>query len=146
MTQRISAQAGVTQVVKLRPDTSPAQVEVLRGYCGTARAVYNILLFRLKVNMSQRAAERSYGIADADLTPATSWHKFSLEKLLRDNRDSWVPWWREVPWQVLDLPAQQLATGLARFKTGAGRFPSVKRKRGPGAGLVPVTFRAKDTT
>jgi putative transposase len=146
MARRISAQVGVTQVVKIRLDPTPAQAEVLRGYCGTARGVYNTLLFRLRANLGQRAAERSYGIADEDLTPALSWHKYSLEKLLRENREQWVPWWREVPWQVRDVPAHQLATGLARFKTGAGRFPSFKRKHGPGAGLVPVTFRGKDTT
>jgi putative transposase len=145
MARRITSQAGVTQVVKLRLDPTPAQVEVLRGYCGTARAVYNILLFRLRANLGQRAAERSYGIADGDLTPALSWQKYSLEKLLREHRDDWLPWWREVPWQVLDVPAHQLAVALARFKTGAGRFPTFKRKHGPGAGLVPVTFREKGT-
>ena len=43
------------------------------------------------------------------MTPARSWHKFGVEKLLRGNREQWVPWWDQVPWQVLDLPAQQLA-------------------------------------
>lgn len=121
-------------MVKIRLDPTAAQVEVLRGYCGTARAVYNILLFRVRANLRQRAAERSYGIADGDLTPAVSWHKYSLEKRLRENRDQWVPWWREVPWQVLDGPAHQLATGLARFTTGAGRFPpsSASTARAPG--------------
>jgi transposase len=46
-----------------------------------------------------------------------------------------------MPWQVLDVPAQQLAVALGRFNAGQGRFPTFKKKRGASAGLVPVTFR-----
>jgi putative transposase len=138
---RIATGLGVTQVVKVRLVPTPSQATVLAGYCGTARAAYNTLLYRVTANLSQRASERSYGLTGVDLTPAVSWHKFGLEKLLRDNREQWVPWWDQVPWQVLDGSAQQLAAGLARFKTGHGRFPTFKKKRGADAGLVAVTFR-----
>ena len=74
--QRIRSDVGVTQVVKLRLEPSAAQVELLRGCCGTARAAYNILLYQVRANLGQRAAEKTYDIADADLTPALSWHRF----------------------------------------------------------------------
>ena len=135
----------MTQVVKVRLLPTASQATVPAGYCGTARAAYNALLYRVKANVAQREAERSYGLVGDELTPALSWHKFGLEKLLRGNREQWVPWWDQVPWQVLDLPAQQLAAGLARFKAGQGRFPTFKKKHGVGAGLVPVTFRGTDT-
>ena len=144
MPVRISADQGVTQVVKLRLDPSSAQVELLRGYCGTGRAAYNTLLWHVRANLGQRAAEKTYGIADADLTPALSWHKFGLEKLLRANRDAWLPWHAQVPYLVLDRAAHQLAAGLAKWKSGTGRFPRFRKKHGVGAGLVPVTFKEKD--
>jgi len=144
VTARIPADVGVTQVVKLRLNPSDAQVELLRGYCGTARAAYNVLLWHLRANLGQRAAERTYGIADEDLTPALSWHKFGLEKLLRANRDAWLPWHPEVPYLVLDRQAHQLAAGLAKWKSGTGKFPLFRKRHGEGAGLVPVTFKEKD--
>jgi putative transposase len=138
---RIAAHAGVTQVVKVRLEPSPAQVALLSGYCGTARAAYNTLLYRVKANLAQRDSERSYGLASEELTPALSWHKFGLEKLLRTQRKQWLPWWADVPWQVLDAPAHQLAVALGRFNAGHGGFPTFKKKHGAAAGLVPVTFR-----
>jgi putative transposase len=145
VTVRISSDLGVTQVVKLRLNPSGAQVELLRGYCGTARAAYNTLLFQVKANLGQRAAEKTYGVADQDLTPALSWHKFGLEKLLRANRDCWLPWHAQVPYLVLDRQAHQLAAGLAKWKTGSSQFPRFRKKRGVDAGLVPVTFKEKDS-
>ena len=142
--QRIRSDVGVTQVVKLRLEPSPAQVELLRGYCGTARAAYNILLYQVRANLGQRAAEKTYDIAEADLTPALSWHRFGLEKLLRENRAQWLPWHEQVPYLVLDRPAHNLAAALARWKSGAAKFPRYRKKHGPGAGLAPVTFKEKD--
>jgi hypothetical protein len=51
----------VTQVVKLRLEPSTAQVEPLRGYRGTARAAYNILLHRVRANLGQPLP----GVSDA---------------------------------------------------------------------------------
>ena len=141
---RIRSDQGVTQVVKLRLNPSRAQVELLLGYCGTARAAYNTLLFAVKANIGQRDAEKTYAIPDADFTPAVSRHKYGLEKLLRANRDTWLPWHAQVPYMVLDHQAHQLAAGLAKWKSGTAKFPRYRKKRGNGAGLVPVTFKEKD--
>lgn len=146
MPVRISADQGITQVVKLRLEPSSAQVELLGGYCGTGRAAYNTLLWQLKANLGQRAAEKTYGIADVDLTPALSWHKFGLEKLLRANRDVWLPWHAEVPYMVLDRAAHQFAAGLTKWKAGTAKFPTYKKKHGVGAGLVPITFKETGAT
>ena len=141
---RISAGQGVTQVVKLRLNPSRAQVELLAGYCGTARAAYNTLLFQVKANLGQRVAERTYDIPDANLTPGLSWHRYGLEKLLRENRGTWLPWHAQVPYLVLDRQAHQLADGLKKWKAGTAKFPRYRKKRGDGAGLVPVTFKETD--
>ena len=45
---------------------------------GAARLAYNHGIGRAVANLNQRAAERSYGVAKADLTPALSWSKVSF--------------------------------------------------------------------
>ena len=146
VSRRIAADAGVTQVVKLRLEPTPAQEQLLRSYCGTARRAWNCLLLRVTGSISQRAAERSYGVPDELLTGTVSWHKYNLERLLRENRDTWVPWHDEIPYMVLDRTAHNLAAALASWKAGRTRFPRRRRLRGPNAGLVPVTFKEKDKT
>ena len=78
------------------------------------------------------------------MTPALSWHRFGLEKLLRENRAQWLPWHEQVPYLVLDRSAHNLAAALAKWNAGTARFPRYRTKHGPGAGLAPVTFKEKD--
>lgn len=59
-------------------DPNQAQHRRLLSYAGTARMVFNHHLARVRANLDQRAAEKSYGIADADLTASLSWGKVSL--------------------------------------------------------------------
>ena len=138
---RITSDAGITQVVKVRLLPSQAQEELLRQYCGTARVAYNALLRRVKGTINQREAERSYGIAEDELTPALGWHKYSLEKTLREHREEWFPWHETIPSLVFDRQAHQLAAGLANWKTKRAKFPRSRRKHGPNAGLIPITFK-----
>ena len=58
--QHIRSDVGMRQVVKLRLEPATAQVELLAGYCGTARAAYNILLYQVRANLGQRAAEKTH--------------------------------------------------------------------------------------
>ena len=69
--QRIRSDVGVTQVARLRLEPSTAQVELLRGYCGTARAAYNTLLYQVRANLGQRAAQKTYDIAADDMRSRT---------------------------------------------------------------------------
>ncbi len=59
---------------------TPAQDRLLRSHAGAARMAFNWGLARVKANMSQREAERSYGVPDTDLTPSLSWSLYSLRK------------------------------------------------------------------
>ena len=59
-------------------DVSVAQHQLLLAHAGAARLAFNHQLARVKANLDQRAAERSYGIDEAGLTPALSWSKVSL--------------------------------------------------------------------
>ena len=66
--QCVGSEAGVSKVAKLRLEPSAAQVELLRGYCGTARAAYDTRLYQVRANLGQRAAAKTYDITGADLT------------------------------------------------------------------------------
>lgn len=59
-------------------DPTPAQERALRSHAGAARVAFNWGLARVEAVVGQREAERSYGIAEADLTPAVSWSLCSL--------------------------------------------------------------------
>jgi putative transposase len=54
-------------------DPTPAQERALRSHAGAARVAFNWGLARVKANLSQRDAERSYGVTGDDLTPSLSW-------------------------------------------------------------------------
>jgi putative transposase len=59
-------------------DVKAEQHQRLLAHAGAARLAYNHQLARVKANLDQRAAERSYGIDEADLTPSLSWSKVSF--------------------------------------------------------------------
>jgi putative transposase len=61
-------------------DPTPAQERALRSHAGAARVAFNWGLARVKANLSQREAEKSYGITGDDLTPSMSWSLFWLRK------------------------------------------------------------------
>jgi putative transposase len=62
-------------------DPAPFQERDLRSHAGATRKVFNWGLARIKVNLSQREAEKSYGITDPDLTAVLSWSLYSLRNL-----------------------------------------------------------------
>jgi putative transposase len=57
------------QAYRFAVDPTPAQAEALLSHAGGAWFAFNTMLAAVRVNLDQRAAERSYGIAEADLTP-----------------------------------------------------------------------------
>lgn len=59
-------------------DVNVEQHQRLLAHAGAARLAYNHHLARVKANLDQRFAERSYGIAEGDLTPSLSWSKVSF--------------------------------------------------------------------
>lgn len=71
-------------------DPTRAQHQQLLAHAGAFRLAFNHQIARVKANLDQRAAERSYGIAEVALTPALSWSKVSLVNHMnawKDGRD-----------------------------------------------------------
>jgi IS605 OrfB family transposase len=118
-------------------DPTPAQERALRSHAGAARVAFNWGLARVKAVMDQREAERSYGIAEADLTPAVSWSLYSLRKDWNAAKGQVAPWWRECSKEAFSTGLDQLARALKNWsdsrsgkrKGRAAGFPRFRSKR-----------------
>jgi putative transposase len=132
----------VAQAYRFALDPTPRQIEALVSHAGGARFAYNTMLAAVKTNLDQRAAERSYGIADAGLTPCMGW---SFQSLRNDwnrrkhtvaVRDDGTPWWPTNSKEVYGNACRALADALSNWgacRKGArsGRpmgFPRFKTK------------------
>jgi putative transposase len=80
------------QAFRFALDPSPAQVSMLESHCGAARFAFNHMRGVVKANLDQRAAERSYGIAERDLTPAQGWSLPKLRKTWHQIKGEVAPW------------------------------------------------------
>jgi putative transposase len=95
------------------------------------------MLALVKATMDQRQAERSYGIAEADLTPALNWSLAGLRKKWNARKDEVAPWWAENSKESYNTGLDALARGLdawSKSRTGkragkAAGFPRFKSAR-----------------
>jgi putative transposase len=67
------------------------QHQLLLAHAGAFRLAFNHQIGRVKANLDQRAAERSYGISEANLTPALSWSKVSFINHMNAWKDGRAP-------------------------------------------------------
>ena len=126
-------------------DPAPAQERALRSHAGAARVAFNWGLARVKANLAQREAERSYGIAGADLTPSLSWSLYSLRKDWNAAKDQVAPWRAECSKEAFNTGLDQLARALKNWgdsrkgkrKGKAAGFPRFRSKR---KARLPVRF------
>lgn len=123
--------------VELAP--TPAQRVRLAQHAGLHRVVFNDGLAHVKATMDQRAAERTYGVDDVDLTPATGWSAPALERHWRATHPGAYPWFTEAALssRVPKEACRALAAALSNWsksKAGArkGRkvgFPRFRRRK-----------------
>ena len=127
----------VIQAYRFALDPTPAQEQALRSHCGAQRFAYNWGLARITANLAQRAAERSYGIPEQELTPAASWSAWTLRKEFNAVKDRAAPWWAENSKETYACGLANLAAALGNWKASrdgtrkgpAMRFPVFKGKR-----------------
>jgi putative transposase len=109
-------------------DVTADQHQWLLAHAGASRLAFNHLLARVKANLDQRAAERSYGVSEADLTPALSWSKVSFINHVnawKDGRAADAPvsadgtrglaWRGEVSTDVFETASVHAAQALANW-------------------------------
>jgi putative transposase len=123
--------------VELAP--TPVQADRLAQHAGLHRVVFNHCLAHVKAVLGQRAAEKTYGIPDDELTPAVGWSAPALEKYWRATHREVYPWFGEegLSSRVPKEACRALAAALSNWagsKTGArkGRrvgFPRFRRRK-----------------
>ena len=125
------------QAYRFTLDLTPGQERDVLAHAGAARVAHNWALARVKAVMGQRAAERSYGVAEDLLTPSMSWSLAGLRKVWNAAKPWAAPWWGEVSKEAFNTGLDALARGLKNWadsRTGksAGRpvgFPRFTSRR-----------------
>lgn len=125
------------QAYRFALDPTPSQERAFWSHVGGARKAYNTMLAAVKAVLDQRAAERSYGLAEDQLTPSLSWSLAGLRKEWNRRKDTVAPWWAENSKEAYNTGLDALARGLeawGRSRRGnrEGRkvgFPRFKAKR-----------------
>lgn len=113
-------------------DPTKAQHQKLLAHAGAARLMFNHHIARVKANLDQREAERSYGITEKDLTPALSWSKNSFinhANQWKDGRDPsarvtlledgtvvrGLPWRKNISADVFECASVNAAQALENY-------------------------------
>ncbi|MER5387650.1 IS607 family element RNA-guided endonuclease TnpB [Saccharopolyspora sp. NPDC002686] len=125
------------QAYRFALDPNPSQEAALRSHCGAQRFAYNWGLNRIRANLEQRRAEKSYGIPSEKLTPLVNWSAYSLRKDWNTVKAEIAPWWPENSKEAYASGLANLATALANWDASRnnkrkGRplgFPRCKGKR-----------------
>jgi putative transposase len=128
------------QAYRFALDLTPTQARAFRSHAGAARVAYNTMLALVKAIAGQRAAERSYGIAEEDLTPAVSWTLAGLRRNWNGRKDAVAPWWAENSKEAYNTGLDALARALEAWsksrkgeRAGAAigfpRFKSARSRR-----------------
>ncbi|MEV4492670.1 IS607 family element RNA-guided endonuclease TnpB [Micromonospora coxensis] len=125
------------QAYRFALDLTAGQERAMLAHAGAARVAHNWALARVKAVMDQRAAERSYGVAEEQLTPMLSWSLPALRKVWNAVKEQVAPWWRECSKEAFNTGLDALARGLKNWadsRSGKRRgrpvgFPRFKSRR-----------------
>ena len=129
--------AVVVRAYRFALDPTPSQARALSSHCGAARVAFNWGLALVKANLSQRDAERSYGLAGDELTPSVSWSLPGLRRAWNAAKGGVAPWWPANSKEAYSSGLANLAVGLKNWSDSrsGGRkgrrvgFPRWKSRR-----------------
>jgi putative transposase len=127
----------VLQAYRFALDPTDGQVAALNSHCGAQRFAYNWGLRLIQANLNQREAERSYGIADRQLTPAVNLTAYGLRKAWNLAKENDAPWWRENSKEAYSSGLANLAAAMTAWTKSRKRerrgvavgFPKFKPKK-----------------
>lgn len=127
------------QAFRFALDLNDAQRAAAVSHVGARRFAYNHMLALVKATIDQRAAERSYGIPESDLTSALGWSAFTLQSVWNARKASAAPWWADNSKEAYADACRRLSTALARWagsrngtikgRVGFPRFASRKGRQ-----------------
>ncbi|HEX7323031.1 MAG TPA: IS607 family element RNA-guided endonuclease TnpB [Mycobacterium sp.] len=127
------------QAYRFALDPTRVQLRALASHAGAARFAHNHMLAVVKAVTDQRAAERSYGMPESELTPVLGWSLPALRKVWNQRKVVCAPWWGENSKEAYNTGLDGLARGLDAWSSSrrgqrAGRavgFPRFKSARTP---------------
>ncbi|SNR45288.1 putative transposase [Haloechinothrix alba] len=102
----------IVQAYRYALDPSSRQRRALLGHVSAARFCFNDMLALVKAVLDQRAAERSYGVADADLTPPLGWSLPALRRAWNARKHEVAPWWSEYSKEAYNTGLDALSRAL----------------------------------
>jgi putative transposase len=126
----------VVQAYRFALDPTPAQGRALAGHCHAARAAFNLMLATVMANLDQRTAERSYGLAEADLTPGLNWSAYGLRREWNRRKNTVAPWWAE-------YSKESYASGCANLAAGLKNWTDSRRGQRAGRQMGFPRFKAR---
>ncbi|MGH3501491.1 MAG: helix-turn-helix domain-containing protein [Nocardioidaceae bacterium] len=130
----------VAQAYRFALDPTPAQQRALAAHAGAARLAFNHMLAHVKAVMDQRAAEKTYDIAEEDLIAAQGWSLPALRREWNARKHQVAPWWGENSKEAYNTGLDGLARALDAWaksrsgerggaRVGFPRFKSRSRSR-----------------
>ncbi|MDO2393587.1 helix-turn-helix domain-containing protein, partial [Mycobacterium avium subsp. hominissuis] len=105
------------QAYRFALDPTPTQLRGLASHAGAARFAHNHMLALVKATMDQRAAERSYGVPESELTPVLGWSLPALRRVWNQRKAWCAPWWGENSKEAYNTGLDALARGLEAWST-----------------------------
>ena len=127
----------VAQAYRYALDPTPKQERALASHAGAARFAHNHMLALVRATLDQRATERSYGVAETDLTPALGWSLPALRRTWNQRKHEHAPWWTVNSKEAYNTGLDSLARALEAWsKSRKGQragasvgFPRFKTSR-----------------
>ncbi|WP_329079986.1 MULTISPECIES: IS607 family element RNA-guided endonuclease TnpB [unclassified Streptosporangium] len=117
----------VVQAYRYALDPTPGQMAALASHCGAARFAFNWGLNLVKATLSQREAEKSYGVPDEQLTKVV-WSLYGLRRAWNATKNAAAPWWAENSKEAYNAGLDNLARALKNWsasRKGARKGPKV---------------------
>ena len=116
-------------------DPTPAQEQAFRSHCGAQRFAFNFGIELAGKIRAQRAAEYSYGLRGAQLTPCSA---YDLRKAWNRAKQEVAPWWADNSKEAYSSGLANAATAFKNYGdswNGKRRGPKIRRgsrAAGPG--------------
>ena len=114
-------------------DPTPAQERAFRSHCGAQRFAYNFGVELASKIRAQRAAEYSYGLRGAELTPCSA---YDLRRAWNAAKHQRAPWWA-------DNSKEAYSSGLANAATAFKNFGDSFRGTRPGPKVRHPRFKGR---
>src|SRR5688572_12406921 len=114
-------------------DPTPAQEQAFRSHCGAQRFAFNFGIELAGKIRAQRAAEYSYGLRGAQLTPLSA---YDLRRAWNAAKHEIAPWWAE---NSKEAYSSGLANAAAAFKNYGDSWNG--KRRGPK--IRPPRFKGR---